>query len=174
MGEERDREEVVRASGLRILREVGLPEGGSDAEDAGALYSALVAALEIVGRRYVEWAGHGGQAELQAFRQAGECAAAGLERPSVALARRRAGVLDLIAQGGFLNPRVVGSVARGEDTALSDLDLLLDAGPGTTILHVSGLIGDLEDFLGVRVDVITSGALKGEYGELLLAEARPL
>lgn len=45
-------------------------------------------------------------------------------------------------------------MARGEDSDGSDLDLRVSFDPGTTIFEVAGLIGDLEDLLGVRVDVV--------------------
>ena len=55
------------------------------------------------------------------------------------------------------NLRVVGSVARGEDTLESDLDFFVDTDSETTLFDLGGLHEDLEDLLGVPVDIITSG-----------------
>ena len=53
-----------------------------------------------------------------------------------------------------------GSVARGEARPDSDLDLLVDFGPGTSLLDHVGLFQDLEELLGVRVEVVTRSVLK--------------
>lgn len=63
----------------------------------------------------------------------------------------------------FSNLRLVGSVARGEDTADSDIDFLIDAAPGATLFDIGGLHEDLEDLLGAPVDIITSGGRMHEY-----------
>lgn len=52
-----------------------------------------------------------------------------------------------------------GSVQRGEDTDTSDIDLLVDFEPGRSLFDQVGLIQDLEDLLGCRVDVVTEGGL---------------
>ncbi len=72
------------------------------------------------------------------------------------------------------NPRVFGSALRGTDTETSDLDLLVDADPGATLLDLSGLQVELEDLLGVRVDVLTPQDLPSRFREQVLAEARPV
>ena len=66
------------------------------------------------------------------------------------------------------NPRVFGSVAHGTDQEGSDLDLLVDALPGATLFDLGGLQMELEELLGVSVD------LPAKYREQILAEARPL
>ena len=78
--------------------------------------------------------------------------------PSQILRMRRAEVLEIMGRYPRLsNLRVVGSVARGEDTEGSDIDFLVDAAPGATLFDIGGLHEDLEDLLGVAVDIITSG-----------------
>lgn len=72
------------------------------------------------------------------------------------------------------NPRVFGSVLRGEDTEGSDLDLLVDPMPGTTLFDLGGLQDELERLLGLRVDVRTPQELPVSFREQVLAEARPL
>ena len=72
------------------------------------------------------------------------------------------------------NPRVFGSVARGTDTEASDLDLLVDPLPGASLLDVCGLQVELEDLLGVRVDVLTPADLPAKFRDEVLAEARAI
>ena len=94
-------------------------------------------------------------------------------RPSGKLRSQRGQVLTLIAQMGGVNPQVFGSVARGEDTVGSDLDILAGVAPGR-IWDFITLPRLLTDLLGVPVDVIDAGGLRGETGNQILAEAVPL
>ena len=63
---------------------------------------------------------------------------------------------------------------RGEDQDGSDLDLLVDALPGATLFDLGGLQAELEDLLGVRVDVLTPGDLPPKFRQQILAEAQPV
>jgi predicted nucleotidyltransferase len=83
-------------------------------------------------------------------------------------------VRDLVSRARATNPRVFGSVVRGEDTEESDLDLLVDALPGTTLFDLGGLQEELEAALGVRVDLRTPGDLPAGVRARVLEEARPL
>lgn len=83
--------------------------------------------------------------------------AAARTRASEALAAHRQEVLRIIAARRGSMVRVFGSVATGTDTDDSDLDLLVRFEPGTTIWDVMGAELDLEDLLGVRVDVVPDG-----------------
>ena len=76
-------------------------------------------------------------------------------KPSEALALHRVEVLRILDAAGARNPRVFGSVVRGEDTEESDLDLWIDAPPGFTLFDLGKLIADLQELLGVPVDVGT-------------------
>lgn len=76
------------------------------------------------------------------------------------LRRRRAAILDATARHGAGNVRVFGSVARGEDTEDSDVDLLVDLAPGTGLLELAALERELTKILGVRVDVGPADGLK--------------
>jgi predicted nucleotidyltransferase len=75
------------------------------------------------------------------------------------------------AHRGAYNVRVFGSVARGEDDERSDVDLLVEMELGRSLLDVGGLYMDLRELLGCEVDVVTQGALHGEFGERVLTEA---
>ena len=72
------------------------------------------------------------------------------------------------------NPRVFGSVLLGTDKDGSDLDLLVDALPGATLFDLGGLQVELEDLLGVNVDLLTPGDLPLKFRAQVLAEARPV
>ncbi len=75
---------------------------------------------------------------------------------------------------GAYNVRVFGSVARGESQKGSDVDFLIDAGEKTSSWFPGGLIADLEDLLGARVDIAMSDALYPEIKVEILSEAVPL
>ena len=71
------------------------------------------------------------------------------------LARHRAAILDLAARHGATDVRVFGSVARGEETPESDLDLIVRFPQGGTLSGLCGLGEDLETLLGCKVDLVT-------------------
>lgn len=94
-------------------------------------------------------------------------------RPSDALALHRDEVLRILAAAGARNPRVFGSVARGEDTEESDLDLWIDPPPGFTLFDFGDLIAELTDLLGVPVDIGT-GFRSQRIEDDVRRDARPL
>lgn len=87
---------------------------------------------------------------------------------------KRDEILVLANRHGARNVRLFGSVARGQANEESDLDVLVEAGPKTTAFFPGGLVADLEDLLGCKVDVLTEGALHPYVRERVLAEAVPL
>jgi predicted nucleotidyltransferase len=95
-------------------------------------------------------------------------------KPSQALEDKRAAVRELVARFRTRNPRVFGSVLLGNDRDGSDLDLLVDPLPGATLFDLGGLQIELEQMLGVPVDVLTPGDLPPRLRERVLAEARPV
>jgi predicted nucleotidyltransferase len=72
------------------------------------------------------------------------------------------------------NPRVFGSVLTGTDTDASDLDLLVDPLPRTTLFDLGGLQEERQQLLGVRVDVLTPGGLPRKMRAAIVAEAMPV
>ena len=83
-------------------------------------------------------------------------------------------ILRIAAAHGAMDLRVCGSVARGEDGAGSDIDLLVRPGPTTSAWFPVELIEDLEVLLGRKVDVVTENALHWTIRDRILREARSL
>lgn len=95
-------------------------------------------------------------------------------RPSDTLKLHRDAILNVTKRFKVENPRVFGSVLHGTDKNGSDLDILVDALPGTTLFDLSGLQYELEELLGVKVDVLTPGDLSFRFRAKVLAEALPI
>jgi predicted nucleotidyltransferase len=91
-----------------------------------------------------------------------------------ALIEKRDAILEIARRYGAHDIRVFGSVARGDATEESDLDLIVRFDDGRTLLDHGGLLMDLRRFLGIKVDVIDEGALTGRFGEIARKEAVPL
>lgn len=90
------------------------------------------------------------------------------------LAEHRAALLALAERRGLRNVRVFGSMARGDHHARSDVDLLVDAPPGTSALALCGLSIDAERLLDRPVDVVTERCLYAPMRERAVREAVPL
>ena len=73
---------------------------------------------------------------------------------------RRSEILAVARRRRAKRIAVFGSVARGEAGPGSDIDFLVDFEPGTSLLDHVGLFQDLEDLLGVGVDVVSRDGLK--------------
>ncbi len=87
------------------------------------------------------------------------------------LQAKRNEVLDVAQRHGVTSIRVFGSVARGEETANSDVDLLVTTGPKVSSWFPAGLILDLESLLGRHIDVVTVSGLNPFIRDQVLAEA---
>ena len=96
------------------------------------------------------------------------------QNPSLALASKRSEILALAAARGASRVRVFGSVASGLDKEGSDIDLLIEVPAGTSLLHIVGLQLDIQDTLGVKVDLCTERELHPDLRQRILAQARPL
>lgn len=90
------------------------------------------------------------------------------------LKRHRTDVLRLAAQYGATDIRVFGSVARGDADETSDIDLLVRMAPGRSVFDIGGLLMDLQDLLGRRVDIVTERGLRPRFRAQVLREAVPL
>jgi uncharacterized protein len=87
---------------------------------------------------------------------------------------KRDEVQRIAAKHGARNVRVFGSVARGEARQDSDIDFLVDTGPVTSSWFPAGLVLDLEEVLGCRVEVVTERGLSPLIKDRVLQEAVPL
>ena len=92
-------------------------------------------------------------------------------KPSEAFDTHRADIRRVAEQNRTRNPRVFGSVLHGKDNNNSDLDLLVDPLPGATLLDLGAIQFELEQMLGVSVDVLTPGDLPAKFREQILKEA---
>ena len=90
------------------------------------------------------------------------------------LREKRDEIRKIASRHGAYNIRIFGSVARGEAGADSDIDFLVDTGSDVSSWFPAGLILDLQDLLGRRVEIVTSKGLFPELQEQVLQEARPL
>jgi len=95
-------------------------------------------------------------------------------KPSDALRINRAAIREVVKAHRASNVRVFGSVAHGDDTNSSDLDILIDPTPETTLLDIGAIRHELRTLLGVPVDVLTPMALPDKYRDSVLAEAVPV
>ncbi|MDZ5696780.1 nucleotidyltransferase family protein [Chelativorans sp. M5D2P16] len=96
-------------------------------------------------------------------------------RPSEALARHRDEVLAVISHYPVSNPRVFGSVARGEDGEGSDLDILVDHDDSRlSLFDLAALELKLEALLGVKVDIRTPGDFSTAVAKRVARDERRL
>jgi hypothetical protein len=92
-------------------------------------------------------------------------------KPSEALAAHRDELRRIVERHGVIHLRVFGSVVRGEDTDKSDLDLLVDATPSTTLLTLASVQIEAERLLGVPVDIRTPQDISRRFRKDVLNEA---
>jgi uncharacterized protein len=90
------------------------------------------------------------------------------------LTSKRDEILRIAARYGASNVRVFGSVARGEAGPESDVDLLVEFEPATSLLEHIALLQDLEDILSRKVDVVNEKALHHFVRDRVLREATPI
>lgn len=95
-------------------------------------------------------------------------------KPSVALNIHRDAIRALTTRFRASNPRVFGSTLHGNDKDGSDLDLVVDALPNTTLFDLGGLQDELQEMLGVPVDLLTPGDIPLSFRAQVLAEARAI
>lgn len=95
-------------------------------------------------------------------------------RPSEALAINRDAIRRVVESHRARNARIFGSVLHGADTENSDLDILVDPTPETTLFDIGAIRHELLQLLGVPVDVLTPKALPERFREAVLSEAVPV
>jgi predicted nucleotidyltransferase len=95
-------------------------------------------------------------------------------RPSEVFEQNREFIREVAARRRTANPRIFGSVLHGTDHDGSDIDLLVDTLPGTTLFDLGGLQEELAERLGVPVQVVTPPELSRYFREKVLSEAEPV
>lgn len=88
--------------------------------------------------------------------------------------RHRGAIIEIAKRYGAHDIRLFGSVARGEESESSDLDLIVRFEPGRSLFDHGGLIMDLRDLLGVKVDVISERGMRPRFRRHVMKEAVPL
>ena len=143
------------AKQAREVHDVG-GEGGVHGVGRGLLWR-----LGCKGGRFVIWFGRG---SLEAAAM----------KPSELLVRHRDAIRAVVTAHRAGNPRVFGSVALGEDTEVSDLDLLVDSEERMSLFDVGAIVSELGELPGIPVDVATPGALTEAMRGRVLREAVPV
>ena len=92
-------------------------------------------------------------------------------KPSQALQFHRDAIRRVVLAHRAQHPRVFGSVLTGHDTENSDLDILIDTTPSTSLMDVAAIQVELENLLGISVDVLTLNALPDKFRSTVLAQA---
>lgn len=87
---------------------------------------------------------------------------------------RREEIKAIVARHHGRSVKVFGSVARGEERPGSDIDFLVELEPGVRPFELLALGAELEELLGVEVDVGTPESLRAGLRDEVLAEAVPL
>ena len=95
-------------------------------------------------------------------------------RPSTALNENRDAIRAVALSHRVTNVRVFGSTLHGDDTESSDLDLLVDPTPETTLMDIARIQVELSGLLDVGVDVLTPNALPVKFRQQVLQEALPI
>jgi predicted nucleotidyltransferase len=95
-------------------------------------------------------------------------------RPSEILPLHRETIRKLVLEAGMANPRVFGSVVRGEDREDSDLDILVDPAPRASLLTMARLQSQLEAATGMKVDLRTPEEIHPKFRGKVLAGAAAL
>ena len=90
------------------------------------------------------------------------------------LFKKKTIIKEIASKHGAYDIRVFGSVSRGDDREDSDIDLLVKTREHTSPWFPGGLIADLEDILGQKVEVVTETGLNSLIRDQVLGEATPL
>lgn len=95
-------------------------------------------------------------------------------RPSEALNLHRTRIREIALSHRVSGVRVFGSALRGDDVAGSDLDLLVEPTPQTTLMDIGAIRFELKKLLGLKVDVLTPNGLPARFREQVLRDALPV
>lgn len=90
------------------------------------------------------------------------------------VAAHRAELFEVLRRHGVTNPEIFGSAARGDDHEGSDVDIMVDFPPGTSIIDIIGIQHELEDLLGVPVDLVPRSGLRERVRSRAAKDLLPL
>lgn len=90
------------------------------------------------------------------------------------ISNQREQILSLAAKYGASDVRVFGSFARGTADENSDVDFLVTLAPGRSLFDLGGLLYELQQVMGRRVDVVTDAGLRPRIRDRVLKEAVPI
>lgn len=90
------------------------------------------------------------------------------------LIRKKSVIKEVARKHGAYDIRLFGSVARGEDKENSDIDLLVKTAEKTSPWFPGGLIAELEQILGRKVDIVTEKGLSSFIRDRVFRDAIPL
>jgi hypothetical protein len=96
-----------------------------------------------------------------------------MTHPSERVDRHREAVREIVARNRGRDPRLFGSVARGEDRPGSDLDLLVDLDDSASLFDLARMHLELEELLGISVDVLDEKGLRAKHRGII-GDAVPL
>jgi uncharacterized protein len=95
-------------------------------------------------------------------------------KPAIELQAHREEVREVFQRFSMRNPRIFGSTSRNEDTAKSDLDILVEAPSGTSLYDLAKVEIELEAILGCKVEVLTEGFMAPDVLERAEADLIPM
>ena len=87
------------------------------------------------------------------------------------LKQKREEVISIAKRNGGRNVRVFGSLVRGDSGVSSDVDFLIELEPGRSLLDIIAIKQELEEFLGLKVDVVTERAVSPYIRNEILSQA---
>lgn len=93
-------------------------------------------------------------------------------KPSQVLNQFRDEIRTIALRHHVKNVRVFGSALRGDDTDDSDLDLLVEPTPQTTLMDIGAIRCELRELTGIEIDVLTPRALPDSFRDKVMAEAK--
>ncbi len=95
-------------------------------------------------------------------------------KPSIVMNSNRVAIRQIVKSHNAVNARVFGSVLKDSDHEDSDLDILVDPTPDTSMFDIGAIRFELKALLGVSVDVLTPNAIPEKFRDEVLSTAMPI
>lgn len=148
-----------------LARRAGVTQSVISAYEQGRREPSLATLRRLVGAT-------GMRLQVDVVRET-DSGVAATERPPLraVVEHHRQQVLEVLGHQGIVTARLFGSAARGDDGPDSDVDLLVDLPPGLGLFALARMRRELEELLGVAVDLVPEDGLKPHLRTRVLAEA---